>query len=136
MVSLHIQGIDAIIHNLDVLEEAVLDGVLDAVKQAGEKVRQRVSDKAPKRTGKLKQNIIGKYVRKGKDGAWGRIGGNKSVWYGIFPEIGAYGHGKKPYLFPALQENYSNIIKIVGSVIWKITKRSKLGMVKTQYVPK
>lgn len=94
-----IEGINEIKKKLQELDETMRKDIMEEVLKAGaEPVREQAAISAPKRTGKLSERIEIEIEDESV-----KIGPHKSVFYGIFHEIGTYKMPAKPWLRPAME---------------------------------
>ncbi|MBY6275380.1 HK97-gp10 family putative phage morphogenesis protein [Symbiobacterium thermophilum] len=99
----------------------ILEAVLHAV---AEPIRDAASSRAPRRTGKLAENIIVETLEKRKDECVVGIGPSKDVWYGIFPELGTSHSAAKPYLRPSFDERKGQAKQEIGERLWDEIERA------------
>ncbi len=82
-----------------------------ALKNAADLTRERASELAPVRTGRLKKEEI--IVKVGAestlDHAVVRVGPSKDAFYGLFQEIGTIHMTARPFLRPAFEETKTQV---------------------------
>lgn len=102
-----LKGVDALEGKLNRLARDVQKKLLTtALKNAADITRQRASELAPVRTGRLrKEEILVKVGGESKlDHAVVRVGPSKTAFYGLFQEIGTIHMTARPFLRPAFEE--------------------------------
>lgn len=123
-VSIDVTGGDRVVRQLRRMQSDIRSKVIEkATRKGAEIVRKDASNRAPRRTGNLADNIV---IRKQKntdvDEINFGIGPNSQAWYGMFPELGTINHPAKPYLRPALDGNQRDVERTVA-----IEVRNALG---------
>lgn len=99
------------------------DTINKALLEAAEPIREGASVKAPRRTGKLAQNIISSVDPKQKKTV--NVGPSKDVFYGLFVEKGTSISRPKPFLRPAFDSGKRQSKKIFADAIKKILEAVK-----------
>lgn len=86
----------------------------DALQAGAEVVQQAASEKAPKRTGALAENIVISDIT--EDGTVD-IGPDRDRFYGFFLEFGTSKMAARPFLQPAFEENKEQVQQKMADVI-------------------
>lgn len=86
-------------------DEVATDGVRKALFAAAEPIRDSAEDKAPEKSGFLKDNIIIVEVDTSRHGAAVDVGPHEDAFYGLFQELGTEDHAAQPFLRPAFDES-------------------------------
>jgi HK97 gp10 family phage protein len=83
-------------------------------------VQQAASERAPRDTGKLAENIV---ISDIKEGGTVDIGPDRDRFYGLFLEFGTSKMSARPFLQPAFEENKEQVQQKMADVI-----RRELGL--------
>jgi HK97 gp10 family phage protein len=91
----------------------------DALLAGAEIIQQAASERAPRDTGKLAENIV---ISDVKDGTVD-IGPDRDRFYGLFLEFGTSKMAARPFLQPAFEESKEQVQQKMADVI-----RKELGL--------
>lgn len=101
-MTVRVFGLEKALLKLRNLEGAVaMDRLEEAALAGAEVIREEMSIRAPRRTGKLAGEIV--KLTKSKSAAHTEvaIGPSKDAWYGKFQELGTVHHAAQPFMRPA-----------------------------------
>ena len=107
--------------------------VIDALKEAGEPMRARMAQLAPREPGApdLADNIAISVANRLGDVGGGRwearhdeehavaVGPTKGFFYGLFQEYGTVHHAAQPFMRPAFDSESSKALTILTQELWK-----------------
>jgi len=111
-----IEGINELEKLLKKIESSLREETMEkALLAAAEPIRAAASEKAPHRTGKLKENIISEINEKEKMTV--DVGPNRDGFYGQFIEFGTSKMSAKPFLRPAFDGKKGTAQKIFETTI-------------------
>lgn len=105
-IRVELLGDRELVEKLKHLGDEVAGQILaEAAEKGAEVVRAAASSKAPRRTGKLSQNIGAEVTTSAGNLAEVSVGPLKEAFYGMFLERGTKKMAARPFLRPALDEN-------------------------------
>ena len=118
MARVELTGMDELLKELYAIGEKVATRAENkALREGAEVLRQEISNRAPRKTGKLAGNIVKSGI-KTKDGVKCiEIGPDKEVFYGLYHEFGTTKMRARPFIAPALEEKRSEIFDAMASVL-------------------
>ena len=111
-MEIYIEGLDGVRDMLNEHAKHIAENIAKGVAEAGEIVKGEAKDRAPKRTGALKDSITS--VASGNTAI---IGTN--IEYGIYQELGTYKMAARPYLVPALKNNEDKIKETIKNAVMR-----------------
>lgn len=132
--SMQIQGGKELAMRLRALPEAYTRTiVLGALREAGEPMRARMAQLAPREPGKpdLADNINISVANRLGDVGGGRwearhdeehavaVGPTKDFFYGLFQEYGTVHHAPQPFMRPAFDSEAPRALQILTDELWK-----------------
>jgi HK97 gp10 family phage protein len=108
--------------------------LLKALRAGAEPMRSTAEQLAPRRTGRLAENIIVQTVTRigspqgGKwrstDGeAWVAVGPRKEYFYGLFQEYGTKRHSARPFMRPAFMSGAPAALPIISAELWRALRK-------------
>ncbi len=118
MAKIELEGMDELIKQINAIGERVATRAENkALREGAEILRQEISRRAPRKTGKLAENIVKSGV-KTKDGVKHiEVGPSKEVFYGLYQEFGTTKMTARPFIAPALSEKRSEIFGTMAGVL-------------------
>jgi HK97 gp10 family phage protein len=119
-MSLQFYGMQELIRRLEHLGTEADRVKEDALLAGAEIIQQAASEKAPRDTGKLAENIVISDVK--EDGTVD-IGPDRDRFYGLFLEFGTSKMAARPFLQPAFEESKEQVQQKMADVI-----RRELGL--------
>lgn len=117
----------------DELKPAV---ILEGLKAAGEPMRARMAQLAPREPGApdLAENIGMSQVKKfegvatHEDEVALAIGPTKGFFYGYFQEFGTVHHSAQPFMRPSFDSEHQKALAKIGQELWAVLKRNGSGV--------
>jgi HK97 gp10 family phage protein len=119
-MSLQLHGMEQLLRQLEQVGSEAERVKKDALLAGAEVVQQAASERAPRDTGKLAENIVISDIK--EDGTVD-IGPDRDRFYGLFVELGTTKMSAKPFLGPAFEENKDQVQQKMADVI-----RRELGL--------
>jgi HK97 gp10 family phage protein len=119
-MSLQLHGMEQLLRQLEQVGSEAERVKKDALLAGAEVVQQAASERAPRDTGKLAENIVISDIK--EDGTVD-IGPDRDRFYGLFLEFGTSKMSARPFLQPAFEENKEQVQQKMADVI-----RRELGL--------
>lgn len=119
-MSLQFYGMQELLRQLEQVGSEAERIKKDALLAGAEVIQQAASEKAPRDTGKLAENIVISDIN--EDGTVD-IGPDRDRFYGLFLEFGTTKMAARPFLQPAFEENKEQVQQKMAGVI-----RRELGL--------
>jgi HK97 gp10 family phage protein len=119
-MSLQLHGMQELLRQLERMGTEAEQVKKDALLAGAEMVKKAASEKAPRDSGKLSENIVISDIK--EDGTVD-IGPDRDRFYGLFLEFGTSKMAAKPFLQPAFEENKVQVQQKMADVI-----RRELGL--------
>jgi HK97 gp10 family phage protein len=119
-MSLQLHGMQELLRQLEQVGSEAERVKKDALLAGAEVVQQAASERAPRDTGKLAENIVISDIK--EDGTVD-IGPDRDRFYGLFLEFGTSNMAARPFLQPAFEENKEQVQQKMADVI-----RRELGL--------
>ena len=122
-ISVRIEGADALAAAFEDLERRVArETMRKALEEAAEVVRAEASRLAPRRTGRLAENIVTAWEGGRAQAALigpraGKRSDPKSAFYGLFQELGTSRHPAQPFLRPAFEAKREEAVERAADVL-------------------
>jgi HK97 gp10 family phage protein len=113
-MSLQLHGMQELLRQLEQVGSEAERIKKDALLAGAEVVQQAASEKAPRDTGKLAENIVISDIK--EDGTVD-IGPDRDRFYGLFLEFGTSKMAARPFLQPAFEENKEQVQQKMADVI-------------------
>lgn len=115
-----LEGMQELLKKLETLGNEAEQVKQEALVAGAKVVQQAASQKAPRDTGKLAENIVISDIK--EDGTVD-IGPDRDRFYGLFLEFGTSKMSARPFLQPAFEENKEQVQQKMADVI-----RRELGL--------
>jgi HK97 gp10 family phage protein len=112
-----IRGLSGLIDNLNSLplKLGVQKNIIArSLRKGGEIMRQRMSEIAPRDTGKYAENFIVTVADQTATGARAKIGASRAAWRGNFNEFGTKHQKAEPTLRPAFDQTKEDVLRAIG----------------------
>lgn len=119
-MGIKLEGMPELLRQLERLGAEAEQVKKDTLLAGAEVVQQAASEKAPRDTGKLAENIVISDIK--EDGTVD-IGPDRDRFYGLFLEFGTTKMSARPFLQPAFEENKDQVQEKMADVI-----RRELGL--------
>jgi HK97 gp10 family phage protein len=119
-MGLQLHGMEQLLRQLEQVGSEAERVKKDALLAGAEVVQQAASERAPRDTGKLAENIVISDIK--EDGTVD-IGPDRDRFYGLFLEFGTSKMSARPFLQPAFEENKEQVQQKMADVI-----RRELGL--------
>ncbi|QPA31625.1 HK97-gp10 family putative phage morphogenesis protein [Thermaerobacillus caldiproteolyticus] len=113
-MGLELHGMQELLRQLEQVGSEAERVKKDALLAGAEVVQQAASEKAPRDTGKLAENIVISDIK--EDGTVD-IGPDRDRFYGLFLEFGTSKMAARPFLQPAFEENKEQVQQKMADVI-------------------
>ena len=125
MAKIDLTGMDELLKELYAIGEKVATRAENkALREGAEMLRQEISNRAPRKTGKLAANIVKTGVKIKNGVRYIEVGPGKNVFYGLYHELGTTKMPARPFIGPALEEKRSEVFSTMADVLRKeIEKR-------------
>lgn len=117
--SVRVEGAEEIVRMLQSMEDEAIKILDNASSKAADPVLQSARNKCPVKSGKLKSSIYKKEEKNRKNTRKSYRVTTKGCRYAMVVEAGAKKMAARPFLRPALDENFNNIRKIINKEILK-----------------
>lgn len=105
---------------LDKLEQLGKEGKKvesNALKKAGNVLKEEIIKQAPERTGNLKKNIVVSNIKKNKEGSYVQVGTNNKSFYGKFVEFGTTKMAADPFMSRSFESKKDEIQETIATEI-------------------
>jgi HK97 gp10 family phage protein len=119
-MGLELHGMQELLRQLERMGTEAEQVKKDALLAGAEIIQQAASERAPRDTGKLAENIV---ISEIKEDGTVDIGPDRDRFYGLFLEFGTSKMAARPFLQPAFEENKEQVQQKMADVI-----RRELGL--------
>ena len=123
-MKIELEGVNELEAKLQKLSESMREEIIEeGLLRAAEPIRKNAEQRAPMRTGNLKENIYSSVDPKDKRSV--DVGPGPSAFYGLFLELGTQKMSARPFLRPAFDSNKKAAQKIFSDYVRKIIEAVK-----------
>lgn len=105
MANMELEGIENLITEVEKLGAKGARIENEALREAGEVVKEAIKQEAPQRTGTLKKSIEVSRVKNRNGTKYVEVGPGKEGWYGKFLEFGTVKMKAKPFMAPGYEKS-------------------------------
>ena len=113
-----VEGIEDLMARINSLGESIATRTENKALREGAKVLQKgISERAPRDTGNLAENIVISGVKQSEVGKYIEVGPDKKHFYGLFHEFGTVKMPAQPFMGPALEEDSKEVMNTIAEVL-------------------
>ncbi len=121
-IRLRVEGVADVTNSLDRLSREISEAVVPGTLQAGQVLEQAMQQRAPVRTGRLRDSIMVEITEQSASCVEVEVG--PTVAYADDVEFGTSRSPAKPYLRPAIDENLQAVTDTLAKSLQQILDRS------------
>jgi len=127
MAKVELTGMDELMKQLYAIGEKIATrGESKALNAGADILQEAISQRAPRLTGKLSENIVKSGIRKNQVGVrYIEVGPSKEVFYGRYLELGTTKMRARPFMDPALEENRTRIHEAMAEILREEIERHR-----------
>ena len=127
MAKVELTGMDELMKQLSAIGEKIATrGESKALNAGADILQEAISQRAPRLTGKLSENIVKSGIRKNQVGVrYIEVGPSKEVFYGRYLELGTTKMRARPFMDPALEENRTRIHEAMAEILREEIERHR-----------
>lgn len=119
MAGIELEGMQELLNRLESMGKEGKKIENNALKQAGEVLKEEIQNNAPIDSGNLKENIEMSNIKKNKDGSYVQVGTNDKSWYGKFVEFGTTKMGANPFMSRSFETKKDEVQEIIKDEVRK-----------------
>lgn len=119
MNEFRIEGMEALLQEIEQLGPKGARVENQALKEAGETVRQAIQSEVPRRTGTLQRSITASRVKTVGGQKHIEVGPDKNGWYGKFVEFGTVKMKANPFMARGYESSRNRAMDIIQSELRK-----------------